>query len=131
VRLLLDEHYSPEIARQLRARGHDVVAVAERPDLLGLGDDELLARMTEERRAIMTNNVKDFMPLANRAAAASDHHFGLLLTSDRSMPRRSDAIGRFVDSLDGFLQRHKDEESYRNHVQWLSPEVTDAPDGAL
>jgi Domain of unknown function (DUF5615) len=27
VKLLLDEHYSPEIARQLRTRGHDVVAV--------------------------------------------------------------------------------------------------------
>ncbi len=86
MRLLLDEHCSPEIARQLRTLGHDVVAVAERPDLF---------------------------------------------TSDQSMPRRSDAIGRFVDSLDGLLQRHKDEESYRNQVQWLSQEVTDGPGGAL
>jgi len=32
VRLLLDEHYSPAIALQLRERGYDVVAVTERRD---------------------------------------------------------------------------------------------------
>jgi hypothetical protein len=120
VKLLLDEHYSPEIARQLRTRDHDVVAVAERADLVGLSDDELLRRMAQERRAIMTNNVKDFMPLASRAAVATDDHYGLLFTSDSSMPRRERTIGRFVDALDGFLRRHEGEESYRNRVQWLS-----------
>lgn len=120
MKLLLDEHYSPEIARQLRIRGHDVVAVAERADLVGLGDDEILRRMAQERRAIMTNNVKDFMPLATRAAQGADGHYGLMFTSDRSMPRRSDAIGRFVDALSAFLQRHQGEDGYRNQVQWLS-----------
>jgi predicted nuclease of predicted toxin-antitoxin system len=131
VRLLLDEHYSPEIARQLRIRGHDVVAVAERADLVGLGDDELLRRMAQERRAIMTNNIKDFRPLASRATVAADPHCGLLLTSDKSMLRRMDAIGRFVEALDGFLQRHPDEESYGNQVKWLSAEVTDDAKGGL
>jgi Domain of unknown function (DUF5615) len=119
VRLLLDEHYSPEIARQLRTRGHDVVAVAERADLLALGDHELLRQMVGERRAIMTNNVKDFLPLASRAALEGDDHYGLLLTSDRSMPRRGDAIGKYVEALDSFLKLHKDEDGYRNQVQWL------------
>jgi len=36
------------------------------------------------------------------------------------MPRRSDAIGRFVDALDAFLQRHQGEDSYCSQVQWLS-----------
>jgi Domain of unknown function (DUF5615) len=120
VKLLLDEHYSPEIARQLRTRGHDVVAVTERADLVGLSDDELLRRMAQERRAIMTNNVKDFMPLASRAAVAADDHYGLLFTSDRSLPRGIGTIGRFVDALNGFLQRHEGGDSYRNKVQWLS-----------
>jgi hypothetical protein len=32
--------------------------------------------------------------------AVVDHHYGLLFTFDRSTPRRSDAVGRFVDALD-------------------------------
>jgi hypothetical protein len=121
VRLLLDEHYSPEIARQLRARGHDVVAVTERAELIGLDDDELIRRMAQERRAIMTNNVKDFVPLATRTAVAADDHSGLLFTSDKSMPRRNDTIGRFVNALDEFLQPHQgDDDTYRNQIQWLS-----------
>jgi len=120
VRLLLDEHYSPEIARQLRARGHEVVAVAERADLVGLSDEELLRRMAQEQRAIMTNNVKDFVPLTSRALLEGSDHYGLLLTSDKSMPRRNDAIGRVVDALDTFLQCHKAEDSCCNQVRWLS-----------
>jgi hypothetical protein len=58
VRLLLDEHYAPEIARQLRKQGHDVVAVVERAELVGLSDEEHLRRMARERRAIMTNSAR-------------------------------------------------------------------------
>lgn len=120
MRLLLDEHYSPEIARRLRARDHDVAAVAERADLVGVSDEELFRRMAREERAIMTNNVKDFVPLANRAAVNGEDHYGLLLTSDKSMPRRLDAIGHVVDALNEFLSRHQAKDSCRNQVRWLS-----------
>jgi predicted nuclease of predicted toxin-antitoxin system len=120
MRLLLDEHFSPVIARRLRARGHDVAAVAERADLVGLGDEELFRRMAQEERAIMTNNVKDFVPLANRAAVNGEDHYGLVLTSDKSMPRHLDAIGHVVDAVHEFLGSHQAKESCRNQVRWLS-----------
>ena len=77
------------------------------------------ARSPSMRRSA-GGDVKDFVPLATRVALEASEHYGLLLTSDRTRPRRLDAIGRLVDALDGFLRRHQGEDSYRNQVQWLS-----------
>jgi predicted nuclease of predicted toxin-antitoxin system len=41
VRLLLDEMLSPQIARNLRERGHDVMAIKERAEWVSLHDDEV------------------------------------------------------------------------------------------
>jgi hypothetical protein len=49
-----------------------------------------------------------------------EDHYGLRLTSDRSMPRRLDAIGHVVDALHEFLTRHQAKDSCRNQVRWLS-----------
>ena len=43
VALLLDEMHAPVVAQALRDRGHDVMSVAENPDLRALTDDELFA----------------------------------------------------------------------------------------
>lgn len=52
MRLLLDEQHDPEVARQLRARGHDVSAVAAPEFGRGLSDPEVLDLATAERRAL-------------------------------------------------------------------------------
>lgn len=119
MRLLLDEHLSPEIARQLRSRRHDVDAVAERPELLSLPDHELFARMAAERRAILTNNVPDYVRLFNEALAAGEDSYGLLLIDDRSMPRAKNTIGLFVRVVDDFLDAHRAEDALRNQLRWL------------
>jgi hypothetical protein len=46
------------IARELRARGYDVRAVAEHPDQVALADLEVMTLARAERRAIVTNNVR-------------------------------------------------------------------------
>jgi hypothetical protein len=119
LRLLLDEQLSPEISRQLRSKGHDVVAVVERQDLVSLADRDLLARMRIERRAIVTNNVSDVVKLFGEALAATEDTYGLVLTDDRSMPRRKSAIGLFVGVLDSFLCAHPAEDALRNQLRWL------------
>lgn len=119
MRLLLDERLSPEIARQLRSRRHDVQAAVERPDLVSLPDHELFARMAVERRAILTNNVPDYMKVFNAALGSSQEHYGLLLTDDRSMPRGRNTIGLFVRVLDEFLEAHPTEDALRNQLRWL------------
>lgn len=119
MRLLLDEHLSPEIARQLRSRRHDVEAAAERPDLVSLPDGELFARMAAERRAIVTNNVPDYVQLFNAALRNGEEHYGLLFTDDRSMPRGRHTIGLFVRVLDELLEAHPAEDALRNQLRWL------------
>ena len=119
MRLLLDEHCSPEIARQLRRRRRDVVSVSERDDLVGLSDEELLRRATAEGRALLTNDVDDFTVVLTRLATVGEGHFGVLFTSDRRMPRTRESIGMFVRVLGEFLRENPSEDAFRNRVRWL------------
>jgi Domain of unknown function (DUF5615) len=119
VRLLLDEHYSPNIADELRNRGHDVVSAAERDDLRGLSDVELLTRATAERRALVTENVSDFMPLVRAAVAAGERHFGIVFTSQRSLPRALGTVGLYVERLDEVLQARPADDALADQVLWL------------
>jgi hypothetical protein len=105
LRLLLDEHFSPEIARQLRARGHDVVAVGERADLKGRSDRVHFASLPDEQRAIVTRDLGDFRPLLADALRAGAKTHGLVCVSRRFSLSRTD-IGRLVRALDGLLRTH-------------------------
>ena len=120
MRLLLDEHYSYLLAERLRAAGHDVVSVQERDDLLGSGDRELLRRAAAEGRAFMTEDVGDFVPLVREAAAAGDRHFGVLITAQKSLPRRKGAIGVFIRRLDSFLREHPTDDALADQIAWLN-----------
>ncbi len=119
MRLLLDEMYSPQIASQLRSRRHDAVSVTERPELVGRSDEQLFSAMAAEDRAIVTNNAADFVPLSQRAAAEGMGHAGLLLTSDRSLPRTKAGIGRYVTVLDDLLTSHPTDDALRNQLRCL------------
>jgi len=111
VRLLLDEHYSPEIARRLRDLGHDVVAVTERPGLRGRADRVHLAGMSTERRAIVTEDVGDFRPLLAEAMRRGDPTWGLVLVSPRRFPRAGSEVGRLVAALDALLRERPEDDA--------------------
>lgn len=121
MRLLLDEHYSPRIAVELRRRGHDVLAARERPELRGLSDPALFALVAAERRAILTENAADFLPIVRSAAVRGTDHFGVVLTSPRQFRRTSRAIGRLVVALDAFLTAHPAGDALRGQSWWLEP----------
>ena len=87
VRLLLDEMFSPAVAAELRDLGHDVIAVADRPDLRSKSDEEIFAWASAEKRWLLTENVKDFRPIMLRALQAGPSGCGLLSTSGRAFPR--------------------------------------------
>jgi hypothetical protein len=121
LRLVLDEMYSNAIAVELRARGHDVVAVTERSDLRQLQDDELLRLMAGEQRVVVTENALHFIPHFTAMLGRGETCYGLLLTSNESMPRRSATIGTFVAVIEGELKARPALDALVDQMLWLKP----------
>jgi hypothetical protein len=106
LKLLLDEMYPARMAEGLRARGHDAVAVVERPELRSLPDPGVFAAAQAERRAVVTENVADYVPIANGLDARGEAQHGLVLVHPARYPRgRSRTIGAMVTALDELARR--------------------------
>ena len=101
--LLLDEMLSGVIAEQLRAPGHDVVAVVDDPALVGLPDEDILTAAAMGGRALVTANIKDFVPLDQGYKASGQAHAGLVLLSAKTFPQDRAFVGAIVSALDKLL----------------------------
>ena len=87
MKLLLDEMHAPSIGDRLTDESFDVVAVAAQPELRGISDEDLLAYAATEGRAIVTENVADFMPLSAQWAGEGNARAGLIFTNPRRFNR--------------------------------------------
>ncbi|MHB1166201.1 MAG: DUF5615 family PIN-like protein [Candidatus Nanopelagicales bacterium] len=118
MRLALDHHYSPRIAEALRGRGHDARSILER-GWQAEDDESLLALCSDAGRALLTNNVADFMVIARQWQAEGRSHAGLVLTSDAGRPRTRASIGRFVVDLGALMAATPGEGGLADRVHWL------------
>jgi hypothetical protein len=120
LRLLLDEHLSPEIARQLRAQGHDVIAVGERADLRGRPDRVHFASLPDQQRAIVTRDLGDFRPLLADAMRRGAATYGIVCVPERFSLSRNQ-IGRLVRALAALLDAHREPDAIvkRGGEIWL------------
>ncbi len=96
---------SGHIAEQLRAKGHDVLAVVADPALLTLPDNQILAHATAADRALVTANIKDFMPLDAQYGAAGQTHAGLILISSKTFPQDRTYTAAITSALSAFLNQ--------------------------
>jgi len=103
VRLLLDEMFSLAVAAELRAPGHDVIAVADQPDLRSGSDEEVFAWASTEKRWLLTENVKDFRPIMLRSLQTGPPGCGLLFSSSRVFPRSRKNPGPLIRALHVWL----------------------------
>lgn len=119
MKLLLDEMLSPDIARQLRARGHDVEAVVGHPDWEGLSDSQIMAVARTERRAIVPNNLRDYRPLHSEAITPGDSgHFGMIFIAGNYRRTKADT-GRIITALEAKLAQYPGEADLVDGEAWL------------
>jgi hypothetical protein len=101
--LLLDEMLSADITVRLGKRGHDVAAVVADSSLVGLADQQILPEAAASGRALVTANIKDFIPLDAQYKTTGRQHAGLVLVSTKTFPqdrRLLSALKRKVGQLD-------------------------------
>ena len=116
MRLALDNHYSPKIAKGLRERGFDVVEAGEVGSRTE-NDEPLLVLCSSEQRCLLTNNVGDFAVIHRAWQTEGRTHAGLIFTSDHGWPRNSANIGRYVDALDELMTAHP--AGLADRIHWL------------
>jgi hypothetical protein len=118
VRAILDEQLSPQIAVLLREAGHDVAAVADREDLVGRSDRIIFGVACSEGRAAVTNNIKDFRPLAAEWLAQGRVHSGLILLPSRRTRSRN-AIAAIAGAIENVLRDHP--AGLAGSERWIGP----------
>ena len=112
LKLLLDEMYPASIAEGVRARGSDALAVVECPQWRGLPDGDLFAMAQTQGRAVVTENVRDFIPVANAWDSRGAAHHGLVLVHPAKYPRgRGSTVGAMVEALAALAGRLGDDPS--------------------
>jgi predicted nuclease of predicted toxin-antitoxin system len=119
VRLLLDEMLAAAIAREPTVRGHDVTAMAGDPDHEALSDAEVLAFARAQRRALVTNNIRDFRPLHTEALTPGEPgHYGIIFMPASFRRTKSDT-GRIVAALEAKLAAFPGDQDLANAEAWL------------
>ena len=119
------------VAVGLRGRGHDVVAVKERAEMIGLPDRELLLVTTTKGHALVTENVKDFAALHKTMTTPAEKHAGIVFTHSEAIARDMHAITSpaLTDALARFLDEHPPRTSQRRVLHLVAraePRVADA-----
>ena len=90
MKLYADEQFPYPVVKCLRDLGHDVLTVQEAGKAnQRVSDDEVLAFATENDRAVVTQNRKDFILLHR----LQPHHAGIIVCSD---DRNWDALAQRI-----------------------------------
>lgn len=104
MKLLLDEQLPPVVASDLRAAGHEALAVKERADLSGMSDSDLLEFATADGWVIVTADHGDFLALTAVAHQEGRPTARLVLIRSRELDRnRSAFTRRLLHALIAFL----------------------------
>lgn len=97
-KLLLDEHIWAYLAKLLREQGFDVIHVTE-VDLVATPDEEIMAYAVDEHRAVMTFNIKHFVPLAIQYVEDGREHYGVVVSKELSRGELQKRVTKLLESV--------------------------------
>jgi len=84
LKLFLDEDIHAGLAHALRQRGFDVVH-AQDLKRKGKTDIDQLAFAVQEKRCLMTFNIRDFVMLHNQYAEQNKEHWGIIVSKQMTI----------------------------------------------
>lgn len=97
-RLLLDEHIWAYLAKLLRQQGFDVIHVNE-VNLVGTADNKIMSYAVGERRAVVTFNIRDFIPLAIQYYEDGKEHYGIVVSNQLSRGELQKRVFKLLKSV--------------------------------
>jgi predicted nuclease of predicted toxin-antitoxin system len=109
-KLLLDEHIWAYLAKILREQGFDVIHVTE-VDLIATPDSEIMEYAVGQHRAVVTFNIKDFIPLAIQYYEDGKEHYGVVVSNQLSRGELQKRVIRLLKRITA--------EELKNSVRYL------------
>lgn len=110
---------SGAIARELRARGHDVQAIGEHPEWRSFDDRRVVALARDEGRVLVTDNLIDMRPLHYEAITpGGPGNLGMIFIPGGRSRTRADT-GRIVAALEQKLSAYPGDDDLANGEDWL------------
>ena len=102
MRLLLDAHLSPAIARQLAANHVDATALQDWHDgnYRHAADDQILLAAAAEGLVLVTFDARSIQPLLKEWVESGRHHAGVVVVNRKTLPQND--IGGMVRALRQF-----------------------------
>ncbi|MGH3115281.1 MAG: hypothetical protein ACRDOP_17620, partial [Gaiellaceae bacterium] len=73
------------------------------------------------QRAVVTNNVRDYLAAHERLRARVEDHYGVVYTYDDTLPRNRAAFTLWVSTLEALVEARPAETALLNRVHHLLP----------
>ncbi len=124
MKLLLDEMWTPTIARELRGCGHDACAISEpaySARFAGVSDEQVFAKAQHDGLTIVTDNIADYEQARHNWQSTGQVHNGIVYALDPPFNRHQGegVIGQMVRALGHFLDSPRAKRQPFNQIHYL------------
>ena len=120
LKLLLDEHISPAVAKGLHNRQKSIsvyyLAQWENGYFLGLSDELILQAAALQKLTLVTYDRRTIPPLLKIWAETGREHGGVIFVDEKTIPPSD--IGRLIQALHKLFQEST-KWDWRNHICFL------------